>query len=81
MGACRVARSDYHVARLESRISRLQLDALWERITREVADALTDLEAAAGGVETSEQARRSDAGQNRAAADRGADGRKASAAE
>lgn len=54
----RVARSDYQVARLESRITRLQLDAVWERITREVADALTDLEAAAGRVETSEQARR-----------------------
>jgi outer membrane protein TolC len=54
----RVARSDYQVARLESRVTRLQLEALWERITREVADALTDLEAAAGRVETSEQARR-----------------------
>ncbi len=54
----RTARSDYQVARLESRALRLERDAVLERITREVADALTNLQAAAGRVDTSEEARR-----------------------
>jgi len=53
----RTARSDYRVSELRHRQAKLRLDALTEQITRELADALSDLHAAEGRIETTRKAR------------------------
>ncbi|MCK4283334.1 MAG: TolC family protein, partial [Candidatus Brocadiae bacterium] len=54
----RTARSEYRAAQLQYQQARVRLDALTETITREVADALADLEAAEKRIETTDRARR-----------------------
>ncbi len=53
----RTARSDYAVARLRHRRAEIRRDSLLEQITREVADALADLEAADERLKTAQEAR------------------------
>jgi outer membrane protein TolC len=53
----RVARSDYMVARLQRRQAKVLMEAVIERITRDVGDALDDLRTAEGRIETATEAR------------------------
>lgn len=56
--ANRVARAGYRAAMLEQRRARIRLEATEERILTEVADALEDLRAAEGRIETATDALR-----------------------
>ncbi|MHC4592321.1 MAG: TolC family protein, partial [Planctomycetota bacterium] len=53
----RTARSGYQVAQIERRRARVQLEAVEERITREIADALDVLQTSEGRIATAEEAR------------------------
>ncbi|MHC4592570.1 MAG: TolC family protein, partial [Planctomycetota bacterium] len=53
----RTARSQYQVAQIERRRAKVQLEAVEERITREIADALDVLQTSEGRIVTAQEAR------------------------